>query len=272
MCGAATIMPERVRPEVHTIALVRVHPHDPCGTAGTAGPSRWPARPGRPGRGRRSRSPRCRRGTAPRRPQSRTNASSDAPIRVPPSQSKTASAACSSASSAPAVLQLPGDAGEPGAEAEHLDLCGRARRWPSRRTAAGCGSSRPSSRRRPGSGSAGAAAAGGGARTARPGSPCMRNVSRAPYAAGPAPGPAGAASVRRVRRRGGVSRIRLHDPAQRRKLLRRAGREGLGTAASSASEATRPSRVSCSSRPRSPRLGLRAPAASPRASARDLAR
>ena len=57
----------------------------------------------------------------PRRPQSRTNASSESPIRVPPSQSKTAFAARSSASSGRRCSSSPCDPGQPGAEAEDLD-------------------------------------------------------------------------------------------------------------------------------------------------------
>ena len=77
---------ERARPEVAVVALVRVHPDDPV------------AQPGQPLHRRASTagSPRSRPSEqittmpprhSPRRPQSRTNVSSESPIRVPPSQS-----------------------------------------------------------------------------------------------------------------------------------------------------------------------------------------
>ena len=62
----------------------------------------------------------------PRRPHSRTKASSDSPIRVPPSQSNTVAAASfERASIRPAMVELPRDPRQPRAEAEHLDFRSR---------------------------------------------------------------------------------------------------------------------------------------------------
>ena len=185
MCGAATIIPSVLGPEVRVVALVRVHPHHPV------------AEPGQPlhGRGQDLRiaavkaigaddhDPAPAQPAAAPVPDERVQRGTDPgpalPVKHRPSGQLQRVVRA-------AVIEGPGDPGQPGAEAEHLDL-GRPRVSPSRRTAAGCASSRPSSRTRPGSGSAAGAGPCAAARTARP--------ARRACAATPAPCGAGRASV-----------------------------------------------------------------------------
>ena len=65
---------------------------------------------------------------SPPRAQSRTNRSSEAPIRVPPSQSVTARRGAVERLVGPAAVQLAGHPGQPGPEAEDLDAGGGAGR------------------------------------------------------------------------------------------------------------------------------------------------
>ena len=142
----------------------------------------------------------------PRRPQSRTKASQRVADPGPALPVEDGPGRPFQRLVGTAVLELAGDPGQPGAEAEDLDP-GRGPAWWSARTGAGCASSRPSSPTRPGSGPAAAAGAGGAARTARPARRACAS-SRAPCGAGRALRPRDRAPiVRRLRRRGGVSRI-----------------------------------------------------------------
>ena len=205
MCGAATIMPSVLGRKSRSSPL--------CGFSHTM---RWHSRARRSiavastsGSPRSSPSeqittipPRHR----PRRPQSRTNASSDcadpgAALPVDHGPRRLVERRVGRL-----VLQLPGDPGQPGAEAEHLDPRGR-RAGPSARTAAGArvvghrAGHVEDQDQRP---QLALALAG---RTAPDGSPCMRIDSLiVARRSGSVPRPL-AGLVRRVRRRGGVSRI-----------------------------------------------------------------
>ena len=234
--------PERRRHELLGVALVRVEPDDPVAEPGEplhrlledvrvaaveavgadhhdAAPA--PARGGR-GRGR----------TGP----------ATSPIRVPPSQSRTASAARSSASSgrrrsSSRVIRV---SRVPKQKTSTRELtCGSR----CARTAPGCASSRPSSRTRRGSAPAAGAAARGARQSSCGGLAVLAHglADGAAYvglAAARAP-----ARVRRERRRGGVSRIV--------RMIRRSAASSSGVQAPKslrrtvrAPEATRPSLAS----------------------------
>ena len=166
------------------------------------------------------------------------------------------------------VLELAGDPGQPGAEAEHLDAVGGAGRGVGE-LQRGCASSRPSSRTRRGSAPAAGAAAGAGAGAGRRARRAAAST-RGRYGAGRAcarPGSdrSGGTAARRSQPHG------AHDPPQRGELLGRAGREALGLAPWTPSPRRTPSSACCLLLLLAEPLGLRRSPAWRSASARATA-